>query len=554
MHVQRIQSKQRGTVYQQILLRESYREPGEHRSKVKKRTLLNLTKYPENVVKAIELALKHRHNLPELERLLSGSFSHKQGPAIGAVWVLQSLSQDTGVAQALGKSRNGLLCLWMVMARLIDQGSRLSATRLARTHSVAELLGIDGFTEDDLYGALDWLSEHQDRIEHRLYKHTFGDQPPRLFLYDVTSSYLEGDGNELGDWGYNRDKKRGRKQIVIGLLCSADGTPVAVRVFRGNTSDVQTFAAQVAKLATDFGCEQVTMVGDRGMIKNAQVQELQQVGFSYITAITKPQIRSLLKDGAIQLGLFDAQVCEVEHDGVRYILRRNPLRAAEMAASRMERIRIIEAFAEEQRRYLAAHPRADFIKALKRVWDKQRKFKVEDVLEVTYKDKAICVERDEQYLAEVAALDGCYVIKTDLPVAVASAQTVHDRYKDLAYVEQAFRACKTGHLEVRPVYVRKESRTRGHVCIVMLAYLLRRKLAAAWRDLDITVQEGVRELTTLCAIEHEFDNGQPGVLVVPAPRESVSRLFTALGITPPVTVPRHRGKVDTNKTLPKRRK
>jgi transposase len=197
----------------------------------------------------------------------------------------------------------------MVMARLIDQGSRLSATRLARTHSVAELLGIDGFTEDDLYGALDWLSEHQDRIEHRLYKHTFGDQPPRLFLYDVTSSYLEGDGNELGDWGYNRDKKRGRKQIVIGLLCAADGTPVAVRVFRGNTSDVQTFAAQVAKLATDFGCEQVTMVGDRGMIKSAQVQELQEVGFSYITAITKPQIRSLLKDGAIQLGLFDALRC-----------------------------------------------------------------------------------------------------------------------------------------------------------------------------------------------------------------------------------------------------
>ncbi len=216
MHIHRVKSKQGSKVYEQILLRESYRESVDGTSKVKKRTLLNLSKYPENVIKAIELALKHKEDLPELEKLLNSKVTQRQGRAVGALWVLQRISQETGIGKALGKSRNGLLCLWMVMARLIDQGSRLSAVRLADEHAVCELLGIDDFSEDDLYESLDWLSENQDRIEKRLFKQTYADTIPTMYLYDVTSSYLEGEQNELGNGAITgiRNAARNRSSLV----------------------------------------------------------------------------------------------------------------------------------------------------------------------------------------------------------------------------------------------------------------------------------------------------------------------------------------------------
>lgn len=555
MHIHRVKSKQGSKVYEQILLRESYRESVDGTSKVKKRTLLNLSKYPENVIKAIELALKHKEDLPELEKLLNSKVTQRQGRAVGALWVLQRISQETGIGKALGKSRNGLLCLWMVMARLIDQGSRLSAVRLADEHAVCELLGIDDFSEDDLYEALDWLSENQDRIEKRLFKQTYADTTPTMYLYDVTSSYLEGEQNELGEWGYNRDKKRGKKQIVIGLLCGDDGSPVSVRVFKGNTTDLQTFSAQIEKTANEFGCRKVTMVGDRGMIKSAQIQELGSAGFHYITAITKPQIRSMLKKGVFQLGLFDSELCEIESDGCRYILRRNPLRAAEMAASRRGRIGSVKTFAMEQTRYLSEHPRADSFKAIKKVWEKEERLGVDNFLEITCgDDRIINVVVDEQYLSEMAELDGCYVIKTDLPVEAASTETIHNRYKDLSLVESAFRTMKTGHLEVRPIYVRKESRTRGHVFVVMLAYILRRRLSSGWREIDSTVEEGLKQLSSLCTVEHEIDGSPSGFLTIPKPRKGMARLFESLAITPPVTIPRRKRSVDTKRKLSSRRK
>jgi transposase len=555
MHIHRVKSKQSNKVYVQILLRESYRETVDGKSKVKKRTLLNLTKYPENVIKAIELALKHKEDLPELERLLSSKITQRQGRAVGAIWVLQQISQETGIDKVLGKTRNGLLCLWMVMARLIDQGSRLSAVRLAEEHAACELLSIDGFNEEDLYAALDWLSENQDRLEKKLFKKSYGEATPNMFLYDVTSSYLEGQQNELGEWGYNRDKKRGKKQIVIGLLCGDDGFPVSVRVFKGNTTDLQSFSAQIEKTAHEFGCRQVTMVGDRGMIKSSQIEELGSAGFHYITAITKPQIRSMLKKGVFQLGLFDSDLCEIESEGCRYILRRNPLRAAELAQSRNQRIKSVQSLAADQTRYLAEHPRADSFKAIEKVWEKEKQLGVDDFLKVTCgDDRIIKVVVDEAYVSEVAELDGCYVIKTDVPAEAASMETVHNRYKDLALVESAFRTMKTGHLEVRPIYVRKESRTRGHVFVVMLAYILRRRLASAWRGIDVTVEEGLKQLSSLCGVENEIDGTSSGFYTVPKPRESMSGLFESLGITPPVTIPRRKGSVDTKRKLPSRRK
>ena len=191
--------------------------------------------------------------------------------------------------------------MWQVIARVLDQGSRLSAVRLAKRYDASAVLDFDrGFNEDDLYSNLTWLAEHQEGIENRLFAQRRSGEPPELFLYDVTSSYLEGEHNELADWGYSRDKKRGKKQIVIGLLCDDEGDPVSPEVFTGNTSDLSTFESQVKKAAHRFGCERVTFVGDRGMIKSGQIEDLSEAGFHYITAITKSQIRSLIKQGVFK--------------------------------------------------------------------------------------------------------------------------------------------------------------------------------------------------------------------------------------------------------------
>ena len=552
MHIQRIKSKQGKKTYEQILLRESYREPGAKRSAVKKRTLLNLTKYPKQIVQAFELALKHQGDLSVLTAM--SDISLEQGPSVGAVFALLEVARRLGIEKALGIHQNGKMALWQVIARAHSQGSRLSAVRLAKTTAAADVVGFKrGFCEDNLYENLTWLAENQEGIEKRLFDYRRGQSKPELFLYDVTSSYLEGDQNALADWGYNRDKKRGKKQIVIGLLCDEQGEPVSAEVFTGNTLDPQTFGAQVKKVAERFGCERVTFVGDRGMIKTAQVEELAEAGFHYITAITKPQIRSLIKKGVFQLELFDQQLCEIKDNGVRYVLRRNPLRAKEMAATRDCKLAALQRLADEQNRYLAEHPRADEFTAWKKVSDKDSQLNLSSIVTVTASDRHINVEVDTAYMAYLAELDGCYVIKSDLPVEAADKELIHDRYKDLAMVETAFRTCKTSHLEVRPVFVRKEENTRGHVLVVMLSYLIVRSLKKAWKDIDLTVEEGLKELDRLCAMNLSVKDGG-ACLRIPEPSPIAKELLDALDVKLPLFLPKSRAKVDTKKKLPSRRK
>ena len=509
MHVQRVKSKRGHKTYEQILLRESYREPGAKRSAVKKRTLLNLTKYSPQIVHAIELALKHQGDLSALTAM--SDIALEQGPAVGAVFTLLEVARRLGIEKALGTHQNGKLALWQVIARAHSQGSRLSAVRLAKTTAAADIIGFAlGFCEDNLYENLTWLCENQEAIEKRLFAFRRGQRRPELFLYDVTSSYLEGDHNALADWGYNRDKKRGKKQIVIGLLCDEGGEPVSVEVFVGNTTDPQTFGAQVKKAAERFGCRRVTFVGDRGMIKSTQIEDLESVDFHYITAITKAQIRSMIKKGVFQLELFDRQLCEVQDDGVRYVLRRNPLRAKEMAASRASKLAALQSFANAQNRYLAEHPRAD------------------------------------DYVA-------CYALKTDLPVQAADKELIHSRYKDLALVETAFCTCKTQHLEVRPVFVRTEVNTRGHVLVVMLAYRIIRALKQAWKDIDVTVEEGLQELDRICAMQLSVKGGG-ACLRIPEPSPIAKELLNALDMKLPLMLAKSKVEVDTKKKLASRRK
>jgi hypothetical protein len=301
-------------IYQSVLLRESYREGG----KVKKRTIANLSGCKPEEIAAIKLALKHKDDLAEIGSLKSVEL--QEGLSVGAVWTVYQMAKRTGIEKSLGKEFAAKLAIWQVIARVIEQGSRLSAVRLAQTQAACDVLDIRrGFDENDLYDNLKWLADNQEKIEDTLFSVRRGKTKPEIFLYDVTSSYLEGTKNYFGKYGYNRDGKKGKQQIVIGLLCDESGEPVSTEVFAGNTKDTQTFASQVKKAAERFGCERVTFVGDRGMIKIPQIKDLPK-GFHYITAITKPQINSLMDKGVIQIGLFDEDLFEIEDNDIRYIL------------------------------------------------------------------------------------------------------------------------------------------------------------------------------------------------------------------------------------------
>ena len=554
MHLDTSTTKRGDKIYTRHLLRETYREG----KKVKHRTIANLSHCKPEEIEAIRLALRHKKDFSSLmgqnrNILQNKEVFFKQGQSVGAVWSLYVMARQLGITEALGTARHGKLALWQVIARIIDQGSRLSAVRLAATHAACDVLGLDKFNEEDLYDNLDWLSENQSVIEQRLLRQMKRTHEPGLFLYDVTSSYLEGTQNELSAFGYNRDGKKGKRQIVIGLLCNEAGVPLSVEVFPGNTQDSRTFGSQIKKIAECFGGGEVTFVGDRGMIKSGQVKELGMQGFHYITAITKPQVESLLRTGVLQMSLFDQGLAEVQaDDGVRYVLRRNPVRAEEIKKSREDKLLSLSGNIEKQNKYLKDHKQAKVQTALNQIRAKCLRLKLSGWVSVMAEQRQIVLRIDEDALAETAKLDGCYVLKSDLSTALATKETIHDRYKDLSFVESAFRSSKTVNLELRPIHVRLATRTRGHVFVVMMAYRIIQELAVRWQHLDVTVAEGIAELSTLCANEVSF-NGKEKFNQIPTPRESVKNLIEAANIKLPAVLPSRGVIVTTKKKLTSRR-
>src|SRR5512132_3855265 len=533
-----------GKTYTRHLLRESYRANG----KVLHRTIANLSHCSAAEIEAIRLALRHKQDLENLGTV-QDAVTLKQGLSFGAVWTVYHVARRLGIEKALGTTREGKLALWQVIARVIDQGSRLSAVRLAMSHAACDVLGLGTFDEDALYENLDWLAGAQARIEERLFAQRQQTKPASLFLYDVTSSYLEGTHNALAAFGYNRDGKKGKMQIVIGLLCDEDGQPVSIEVFPGNTQDPRTVAAQVAKLKGRFGVTAITFVGDRGMLKSQQVEDLVQHGFHYITAITKPQIDKLLRTGTLQMDLFDQEVAEVlTEEGIRYVLRRNPVRAQEMRDTRHAKLATLQAHVAKQNHYLTDHPRANAQGALQKLVARAKTLRLSDWVELTLEERALTLTINEDAQQEAAKLDGCYVLKTDLTPAQAPKELVHDRYKDLASVEQAFRTCKTAHLEVRPLFVRREERTRAHALVVMLAYQIIRYLAACWSAFDVTVAEGLHALTTLCLVEVTPQHA-PSYHCLPTPRDAIARLLHSADITLPKAFSLSGMRVSTRKEL-----
>jgi transposase len=546
MYIDTSKSVQRGKTYYRHLLRENYREGG----KIKHRTLANFSGLSDEVIVAVKLALKHKDDLSALVDVKEVEAT--QGMRIGAVICLQAIAVRLGIVKALGTDRQGKLALWQVMARLMDQGSRLSSVRLAERHGVCDILGLDAFHEDHLYANLSWLSEHQEDIEKRLFKDRYGSLPPRLFLYDVTSSYLEGRCNAMGAFGYNRDGKKGKRQIVVGLLTDSDGFPVSVRVFEGNTQDVKTVGDQISALAQRFGVQEVIFVGDRGMLKQTQLELLEGHRFHYITAITKAQIRKFLKEGVFQMELFDEELGEVESEGIHYVFRRNLRRAEEISASRADKLKSLQKLLDKQNAYLAGHSRAKVETAVSKVTTYAQKLKLQEWIEVGVGEGRLTLRFNGEACGEASQLDGCYVIKTDLPAAVMPAEAIHARYKDLAQVEWAFRTFKQGHLEIRPTFVQTEDSTRGHVFVIMLAYLLERELYRCWKDLDITIAEGIDELGSLRGVEITI--GNVTCQKVPRPVGLSEKLLQSAGVRLPGILPARKVVVATRKKLPTERK
>jgi hypothetical protein len=538
-----------GKTYTRHLLRESYRAHG----KVLHRTIANVSHCSAAEIEALRLALRHKEALEHLGTI-QDAVTLKQGLSFGAVWTVYHVARRLGIEQALGTTREGKLALWQVIARVIDQGSRLSAVRLAMAHAACDVLGVGPFDEEALYDNLDWLAHRQATVEDKLFAQRTKTKSVSLFLYDVTSSYVEGTHNELAAFGYNRDGKKGKRQIVIGLLCDADGHPVSIEVFPGNTQDPQTFAAQITKVKARFGVTEITFVGDRGMIKGQQIEDLAKQGLHYITAITKPQIERLLRTGTLQMDLFDQEVAEVlADDGIRYVLRRNPVRAQEVRDTRHAKLATLQAQVAKQNHYLTDHPRANVQGALQKLVAKADKLRLADWVELTIEERAITLTINEGAQTEAAKLDGCYVLKTDLTPQQANKETVHDRYKDLASVEQAFRTCKTAHLEVRPIFVRREARTRAHAFVVMLAYQIIQYLTTCWSPLDITVEEGLHALTTLCLVEVAPTHA-PSYHCIPTPRDALAQLLHRADITLPKGFALSGTRVSTKKKLQSERR
>jgi hypothetical protein len=461
-----------------ILLRESYRDG----DKFKRRTLANLSDWPEAKIEALRHVLRGEAVAASSPQALTMLRSLPHGHVAAALGTLHKLALDRLLSQG-GRQpkRRVALCLAMMVARLIDPCSKLATSRLlddeTASCSLGQVLGLGRVDEQELYEALDWLIEQQERLEAALARRHLTNGT--LVLYDVSSSYFEGRTCALAKFGYNRDGKKGKLQIVFGLLCTAEGCPVAVEVFEGNIGDPSTLHSQISKLKQRFDLARVVLVGDRGMITAARLEEtLKPAGLDWITALRAAAIRKLAEDGALQLSLFDmrdlAEISSPDYPGERLIVCRNPLLADERARKRRELLDATE------RKLLGIQTRVRRDKNPLRGKDKialavgadVNHYKMAKHFVITITDDDLTFARNSAQIDAEAALDGIYVLRTSLTPAALDATATVKAYKQLAGVERAFRSIKTIDLEIRPIHHRRPNRVRAHVMLCMLAYYL----------------------------------------------------------------------------------
>ena len=456
-----------------ILLREGWREGGT----VKKRTLANLSKWPPEVVEGLRVLLKGGTAVKRLPEAFEIERSLPHGHVAAALGAIERLGLPGLIDAQPSPQRDRAVAL--IAARILHPGSKLAAARgLAEEtarDTLGETLGLQEASEDDLYAAMDWLLERQEAIERRLAKRRL--KEGTLVLYDLTSVYLEGRRCPLAQRGHSRDGKRSKLQIEFGLLCDAEGGPVAVEVFKGNAADPMTVGAQIKKLKDRFGLKRVVLVGDRGMLTEARIrEEVSPAGLDWIGALRSSAIRALVESGAVQMSLFDeTDLIEVRSDaypGERLMVCRNPQLAKERSRKREDLLQateklldpIVAATKREKNRLKGQD------KIALRVGKVIGKYKMAKHFVLAIKDESFGYRRDAESIAREAALDGLYVVRTSLPESELDAQGTVRAYKRLSAVERAFRSLKTVDLKVRPVFHYTAGRVRAHVLLCMLAY------------------------------------------------------------------------------------
>jgi len=453
-----------------ILLRESFRENG----RVRKRTLANLSDWPTTLVEGFRTLLKGGVAVAEEGIAIRRALPH--GHAAAVLGTIRAIGLDRLLGKPTDK-RLAPLTIALIASRLVSPASKLATARdlAADTacSSLGRLLQLGAVDEVELYRALDWLGARQAAIEGALARRHLKDGA--LVLYDVSSSWLEGRCCELARFGYSRDGRKGKLQIVYGLLCAADGCPVAVEVFEGNTADPMTLSAQIDKLKERFGLSRVVLVGDRGMITSARIRdELRPAGLDWITALRAPQIRALVDAGAFQLSLFDerdlAEITAPDFPGERLVVCRNPLLAEERTRKREDLLHATEAaltkLADQIARGTGPTGQDKIARGVGRI---ENRYKLAKLFDITVAEDGFTFGRNHARIADEARLDGFYVIRTSVEDKALAAENVVGAYKSLARVERAFRSLKTVDLHLRPIHHWLAPRVRAHVFLCMLA-------------------------------------------------------------------------------------
>ena len=476
MHIDIIPNRGARPAY---LLRESYREG----ARVRKRTLANLSSLSDEQILAIRAVLRGEQLGPLAER-----FEAIASRAHGHVQAVRVAMRRLGFEALLGSrpSRQRDLVCAMVAARVLAPHTKLATTRWWQCTTLAEDFGVADASEDDLYAAMDWLLDRQAGIEKKLAARHL--RAGGLVLYDLSSSYFEGSGCPLARIGYNRDGKKNKLQVNYGLVCAPSGCPVAVSVYEGNTADAHTLLPQVSRVRQEWGIHTLVIVGDRGMISHKAIEELRaQQGVSWITALKSAQIRVLLDQGSLQLGLFDERnLVELAHPdfpGERLVACRNPQLAQLRAHKRQELLQATAGELDKVRSMVLGKRLRGVDQIGVRVGRVVNKYKMAKHFELTIEAQHFAFRIREEQVTQEAALDGIYILRTPLAADQLDAADVVRSYKSLSDVERAFRCLKTVDLKVRPIHHRLAERVRSHIFLCMLAYYIEWHMREAWRSL-----------------------------------------------------------------------
>ena len=481
MHVVTTRRHYKDRVYETHLLRRSFREGGQ----VRNETLANLSHLPAATIELIRRSLRG-----ETFVAAADAFTIERSRPHGHVAAVWAMARKLGLPGLLGPAaRQRDLAVALIVARACKPSSKLATTRWWADTTLAPDLHIATADTDDVYQAMDWLVSQQPAIEQRLARRHL--TPGGLVLYDVSSSWLEGRTCPLAAFGYSRDGKRGKPQIVYGLVTDPDGRPVAVNVFGGDTGDPTAFAATVETVTTQLGLDRVVLVGDRGMITSARVDALRERGdMDWITALRAPAVKRLAAHGAIQLSLFDqtnlAEIAHPDYPDERLVVCRNPALGADRARKRGELLAATDAALDKIVAAVQAGRLKDAGKIGVRVGRVVNRYKLAKHYTLDIAKGRFAYAHDQAAIGAEAALDGVYVLRTSVTTNTLDAPGVVTAYKRLAGVERDFRSLKTVDLDVRPVHHRLEDRVKGHLLVCMLAAYLVWHLRQAWAPLCYT--------------------------------------------------------------------